>query len=78
MYSILTNKRDELALELKKADIDSRPFFNPMHIMPLYRTDQFLPISEILGRNGINLPSSPLLTEEQIQSVCDVIKRVCK
>ncbi len=78
MYSILTKKRDELAAALKKADIDSRPFFNPMHIMPLYRTDQILPVSERLGRMGLNLPSSPLLKEEEIKKVCDVIKKVCE
>lgn len=77
MYSILTDKRDELAVALKKADIDSRPFFNPMHIMPLYRTDQILPVSERLGRTGLNLPSSPLLKVEDIEKVCDIIKKVC-
>ena len=78
MYSILTNKRNELAAALKKADIDSRPFFTPMHIMPLYRTAQYLPVSEYLGRMGLNLPSSPLLRQEDIERVCDTVKRVCK
>lgn len=78
MYSILTNKRDELAAALKKIDIDSRPFFNPMHIMPLYRTVQHLPVSEYLGRTGLNLPSSSLLKQDEIEKVCDIVKKICK
>lgn len=77
MYSILTEKRDELMIELRKNNIDSRPFFNPMHIMPLYRTIQVLPVSEHLAKTGINLPSSPLLTFDNIIKVCDIIKKVC-
>lgn len=75
MYSILTEKRDDLADHLKKSGIDTRPFFIPMHRIPLYHTDQSLPISEQLGRTGLNLPSSPRLKVEEIEIIYNSIKQ---
>jgi perosamine synthetase len=65
--------RDDLMKELKEAGIDSRPFFIPMHELPPYKSEGFPAASE-LSRKGINLPSSTLLSEEDIRRVCEVIK----
>lgn len=74
MYSILVDKRDELMKKLEKNGIDSRPFFYPIHIMPPYRTNEDFPFTDEISRKGINLPSSPKLTEDEIKKVVKVIK----
>jgi perosamine synthetase len=80
MYSILLeNKcrtsRNELAKKLDKRGIETRPFFNPIHRMPPYRTNERLPIAEKLSQKGINLPSGLDLSENEINSIADIIKR---
>ncbi len=79
MYSVLVEEdygldRDGLMAKLKKAAIDSRPFFHPMHTLPPYegRGERF-PVAEELARKGINLPSASTLTDEDIKRVCQVI-----
>jgi perosamine synthetase len=64
--------RDMLMQELKTNSIDSRSFFIPMHELPPYKSDGF-PIAAELSRKGVNLPSSTLLTEEEIKRICMVI-----
>ncbi|MDP3184549.1 MAG: DegT/DnrJ/EryC1/StrS family aminotransferase, partial [Anaerolineales bacterium] len=72
MYSILLNKdfplsRDEVMARLRQQNIDSRPFFYPIHVQPPYKADISLPVAENLSRRGINLPSAVTLSEEDIQ-----------
>ncbi|HBY92829.1 MAG: DegT/DnrJ/EryC1/StrS family aminotransferase [Ardenticatenaceae bacterium] len=81
MYSIVVEdafgpNRDELAAELRAAGIDSRPFFYPIHVMPPYRTGQHLPVAEDLAVRGLNLPSSPALSEDQVDYICQTISRL--
>jgi perosamine synthetase len=59
--------------QLKEKGIESRPFFYPIHTMPMYNTGQSLPVAESLATRGINLPSGTLLTTAQIDYVCDVL-----
>lgn len=75
LYSILihhkgSKNRDQLMKALKKSNIDSRPFFYPIHHLPKYESSEKLPISENLSACGINLPSSPNLTDEKIELIC--------
>jgi len=82
MYSILAEDsyglaRDELMKELKARDIDSRPFFYPIHTMPPYQAGaegQEFPVATELSRKGLNLPSSATLTPQQITQICQVLK----
>jgi len=79
MYSILIEddfgiSRDELALRLREKGIETRPFFHPMHTMPPHHRDERFPVAEELSRKGINLPSSPRLTREQIEFICQSIR----
>lgn len=84
MYSILITPksgitRDTLALKLKKEGIDSRPFFIPNHQMPYFPSavrKQKFPVAQKLSQQGINLPSSVLVTDEQIIHICKVIKKI--
>lgn len=79
MYSILVTddfglSRDELRAKLRERGIDSRPFFYPVHTLPMYNTGQHLPVAEDLGRRGLNLPSGAPLTADQIDYICDTIR----
>jgi perosamine synthetase len=65
--------RDELRVRLRRAGIDTRPFFHPIHTLPMYRSDRPHPVAEDLSRRGLNLPSCPTLTAGQIDHVCDAI-----
>ncbi len=71
MFSILVEPpfpltRDELIPALREQGIDSRPFFHPLDTLPPYRSEHPLPVALRLGRCGLNLPSAPWLSEEQI------------
>jgi perosamine synthetase len=83
MYSILVEdnfgmNRDELMKELRKDGIESRTFFYPIHVQPiysqLYKNEKF-PVADELSRKGINLPSGSTLTEEDIEYIVSSIKR---
>ncbi len=78
MYSVVVEDdfgmdRDEIRAKLRSAGIDTRPFFYPVHTLPMYNTGQSLPTAEELGRRGINLPSGATLTPDQIDFVCDTL-----
>lgn len=79
MCSILVPQaadRDPLRAELAAAGIETRPLFNPVHTMPMYsRRFRKYPVAETLSRRGINLPSYPELTREQVGEIAAVICR---
>jgi perosamine synthetase len=83
MYSILIGdqfgcSRDELRRRLARRGIETRTMFVPMHLQPVffeqYRGKSF-PISEALCRTGMYLPSSPSLTEADIDYITTEIRR---
>ncbi len=65
--------RDRVMVALADAGIETRPFFYPLHTLPIYRElneGKDFPVAEDLGRRGINLPSSATLTREEVEYVC--------
>ena len=77
MFSVLVpeaEQRDELRQQLKDAGVETRPLFCPIHKLPMYLQDTSLKVSEDLGMRGINLPSWPGLSEEQVEYICDIIR----
>jgi len=77
MVSILVNipdSRDSLRNFLDNAGIETRPLFYPVHTMPMYSEKyQRFKNAEYLGWRGMNLPSFPDLTEEQVKYICENI-----
>jgi len=80
MYSILIGDEtkvnmDKLMRKLEEKEIETRPFFYPIHKMPPYEEYNHLelPIAEELSRKGINLPSSVKLKKEQIEYICSCV-----
>lgn len=78
MCSILVEKadiRDKLRDYLKQQGIETRPTFYPIHTMPMYSGKYAKHhTAEDLASRGINLPSYPLLEEDDIKNICGVIK----
>jgi len=78
MYSILLKddfpiSREELMNELEKRGIETRTFFYPVHVQPIYKDEDTYPVADELSRRGINLPSGNALTMDDINFVCDAI-----
>jgi perosamine synthetase len=66
--------RDTVMERLAEAGIETRPFFHPMHTLPMYRDSakgQRFPVAEGLAARGLNLPSSATLSEAEVTFVCD-------
>ena len=81
MYSILIEdeikiSRDVLMKRLEEKGIETRPFFVPMHLLPMYSNNEKLPVAEELARKGLNLPSSVNLEENTINLICDTINQI--
>lgn len=71
--------RDALMERLAIHDIDSRPFFIPLHRLPPFRETsrkrgEILPTTDLLGASGINLPTYTLMQDESIEAVAKVIR----
>ena len=82
MCSILTEKkidRDPLREHLKYVGIETRPIFNPIHTMPIYpgKKGDF-PIAENLSECGINLPSYPELSDNDIDIIAESVNEYFK
>lgn len=86
MYSILIedslgSSRKELMTSLERDGIETRTFFYPVHSQPVYRGLHEVgpfPIADNLSKRGINLPSGNNLTEDEVEFVCDSIKKHMK
>lgn len=79
MYSILlpdSAARDRVVESLAEDGIETRPFFLPMSTLPPFRqqSSKARPVSLQLSQRGMNLPSGPLLTEDEIDRICDSIR----
>ncbi|CAN5240016.1 DegT/DnrJ/EryC1/StrS aminotransferase family protein [soil metagenome] len=70
-------KRDLLRKYMLQAGIETRPLFYPVHTMPMYcdhvQSNEYFPIAESLGKRGMNLPSSPNLTTQQLDFIAQTI-----
>lgn len=70
--------RDRIAQELGKLGVPARPYFLPIHLQP-YMVERFgykigdFPITEDLGQRSLALPFSSVMTENQVDFVCQSI-----
>lgn len=78
MVSIVVKRseqRDPLRTFLADLGIETRPFFFPIHTMPMYAKHyERHPVAEDLAWRGINLPSWPGLTRANVELICSSIK----
>jgi perosamine synthetase len=82
MYGVLVEDefgitRDELRRRLAAQGIETRTFFIPMHLQPIYYADykgERYPVAEDLCRRGLYLPSASALTKREIERVVQAVK----
>jgi len=73
--------RDQVAKALGEIGVPARPYFLPIHLQP-YMVERFgyhpgaFPITEDLGRRGLALPFSGVMTESQVETVCTALREV--
>lgn len=73
--------RDTVARKLAARGIPTRPYFTPIHLQPYvverfgYRPGDF-PVAEDLGRRGLALPFSSVMTVDQVAQVCEALAEV--
>jgi perosamine synthetase len=89
MFGVLVDEqefgmdRDGLMEQLRKRDIETRPFFWPMHRQPAFERlglfrDESYPVADNLAQRGLYLPSGSGLKDEEIDCVCTAIHEIQK
>jgi perosamine synthetase len=76
-FAALGLDRDAFMERLGRAGVETRPLFYPLHDMPPYQpytAGHSYPVTERLASNGLSLPSGVLLSDEDIDYVCDVVE----
>ena len=84
MYGIRVKKdfgvsRDELREKLAKKGIETRTFFIPIHLQPIYwkeYLEEEFPVAEMLCKEGLYLPSSSGLSKEEIYFIVECIRKI--
>lgn len=72
--------REDLRLAMNDANIETRPLWKPMHLQPVYESAPYYggKVAEDLFDNGLCLPSHPMLTDEDLTRIVNVIKEVLR
>lgn len=71
-------ERDEVARRMGDQGVPARPYFLPIHLQP-YMVERFgyqvgdFPVTEDLGRRGLALPFSGVMSEAQVDIVCQAL-----
>lgn len=72
-YQIFVDDNQALVEKLKSKDIEARTIFTPMHRHPYYNEQGVFPRAEYLSSQGVDLPSGPSLTADQIMTVIQAV-----
>lgn len=85
VYGVVLKDRVPFAAEeamrrLKEKGIGTRPFFWPMHEQPVFKRmglfeNEKYPVAERIARRGFYLPSGLTMTKEQIDRVCEAVRK---
>lgn len=67
----------ELSARLTAADIESRPLWKPMHLQPVFaKAPAYVNgVSEALFTQGLCLPSGPMVIDEDVDRIVEIIKK---
>ncbi len=66
---------------MEQRGIPARPYFLPIHLQPYmverfgYRPGDF-PVTEDLGRRGLALPFSGVMSEDEVEQVCQALRAI--
>jgi perosamine synthetase len=73
--------REHVADALSQVGVPARPYFTPIHLQP-YMVERFgfrageFPVTEDLGRRSLALPFSSVMSEAQVDYVCQQLMRI--
>jgi perosamine synthetase len=72
---------DEFARRLNMLGVETRPFFLGMHEQPVFLgrglfQGEHYPVAERIARQGLYLPSGLALSEEQLERVCEAVRKL--
>lgn len=67
---------EAMRVVLDAAGIESRPLWKPMHLQPVYKNNPAYVngVSEALFKRGLCLPSGPMVTEDDVRFIVEVMK----
>ncbi len=70
--------REKVRRSLEENHIEARPLWKPMHMQPVFKGENYFggKISENLFERGLCLPSGSSMTEDDLDSVVEGIKKV--
>jgi len=71
----VVEERESLIAFLADHLIGSRPMYSPMSGQPIYNEPLAHPVSELIGRQGLWLPSHTHLADDQVQYIGETIVR---
>lgn len=84
MYSVLIEadfgiSRDKTMKMLADHGVETRPFFYPMHVMPVYEDNSSanLRTAEAIASKGLNLPTFYELAEDDVEFIAEVLRKGC-
>lgn len=75
--------RDGIAQSLGKQGVPARPYFSPIHLQP-YMVERFgykpgdYPVTEDLGKRCLAIPFSGVMTEAQVEFVCNALRQAVR
>ncbi len=81
MVSILLRsefERDNMREHLRLNGVETRPIFYPVSSMPVCASVELFPVANKISKCGMNLPSYPALTRDQIGYICSKIREALK
>ena len=70
---VLNQRRDDLA-DIFGTQHHTTLRYEPLHLIPIYKSHSKLPISEQLNEEALSIPLHPRLTENEVQYIVDSIK----
>ena len=71
----------DMIVALEKEDIETRPVWKPMHMQPVFADCDYIDngkVGESLFENGVCLPSDTKMTDEDLKSICTIIRGLWK
>jgi perosamine synthetase len=72
-------RRDAVMKSLADAGIETRPFFYPMHTLPMYSAAKAdCPVATRLAAGGINLPTHGGVTRQDVGWVAEALREALK
>jgi len=71
---VMVDRREELQDSLKAKGIGTRVMYPPINKQEAYQIDGEHEVSNLVGEQGLWLPSAGQLTDKEIDRICDAIK----